>query len=219
MQPTGPSGNFAISGASSYDSLFMVNGVTVNENIRGQAVNLYIEDAVQETSVASAGVSAEFGRFGGGVVNVITKSGGNTFSGSFRDSLADDNWRTLTPYEENALAAAPGSKDPRIPKVVPQDQYTLGGRIIRDRLWFFTAGRWQTQESGRQLVATNIPYNFTNKTRRVEGKLTYSLTSNHKFQGSVTRNSSDQINNTFNTSLSMDLRSLSDRQLPDNLWT
>ena len=119
----------------------------------------------------------------------------------------------------DALAAAPGSKDPRIPKVVPQYEYTLGGRIVRDRLWFFTAGRWQTQESGRQLVATNIPYNFTNKTRRVEGKLTYSLTSNHKFQGSVTRNSSDQLNNTFNTSLSMDLRSLSDRQLPDNLWT
>jgi hypothetical protein len=156
--------------------------------------------------VASAGVSAEFGRFGGGVVNVITKSGGNTFSGSFRDTLANDDWRTLTPYEENALAAAPGSKDPRIPKVVPQYEYTFGGRIIRDRLWFFTAGRWQTQESGRQLVATNIPYNFTNKTRRVEGKLTYSLTASHKFQGSH-EEQFDQLNNTFNTSLSMDLRS------------
>ena len=219
VQPTGPSGNFAISGAASFDSLFMVNGVTVNENIRGQAVNLYIEDAVQETSVASAGVSAEFGRFGGGVVNVITKSGGNTFSGSFRDTLADDNWRTLTPYEDNALAATPGTKDPRVAKVVPQYEYTVGGPVFKDRLWFFTAGRWLTQESGRQLVATNIPYTFTNKTRRLEGKVTYSLTSNHKFQGAVTRNSSDQINNTFNTSLSMDARSLSDRQLPDNLWT
>jgi len=219
VQPTGPSGNFAISGAASFDSLFMVNGVTVNENVRGQAVNLYIEDAVQETSVASAGVSAEFGRFGGGVVNVITKSGGNTFSGSFRDTLADDNWRTLTPYEDSALAAAPGSKDPRVAKVVPQYEYTLGGPILHDRLWFFTAGRWLTQQSGRQLVATNIPYTFTNKTRRIEAKLTYSLTSSHKFQGSVTRNTSDQTNNTFNTSLSMDLRSLSDRQLPDDLWT
>ena len=218
VQPTGPSGSITISGATSFDSLFMVNGVTVNENVRGQAVNLYIEDAVQETTVATAGISAEFGRFGGGVVNVITKSGGNVFSGSFRDTLADDNWRTLTPLEEDALAV-PGGKDPRVAKVVPQYEFTLGGPILRDRLWFFSAGRWLRQESGRQLVATNIPYTFTNETRRIEGKLTYSLTSNHKFQGSVTRNKSDELNYTFNTALSMDQRSLTDRQLPDNLWT
>ncbi|MFN7918179.1 MAG: TonB-dependent receptor [Vicinamibacterales bacterium] len=219
VQPTGPSGNFAISGAMSFDSLFLVNGVTVNENVRGQAVNLYIEDAVQETTVASAGVSAEYGRFGGGVVNVITKSGGNTFSGSFRDTLANDKWRTLTPYEKNILATNATAQDPRVKNVVPQYEGTLGGRIVKDRLWFFTAGRWITLETGRQLVATNIPYTFASKTRRLEGKLTYSLTSSHKFQGSVTKNTADQTNNTFNTSLSMDVRSLSDRQLPDDLWT
>ena len=67
----------------------------MNENLRGQAFNIYIEDAIQETTVATDGVSAEFGRFSGGVVNVITKSGGNLFSGSFRDSLNNDNWRAL----------------------------------------------------------------------------------------------------------------------------
>jgi outer membrane receptor for ferrienterochelin and colicin len=219
VQPTGPAGSITISGATSFDSLFMVNGVTVNENVRGQAVNLYIEDAVQETTVATAGVSAEFGRFGGGVVNVITKSGGNAFSGSFRDTLADDNWRTLTPFEESARAASPVGKDPRVARVVPQYEFTVGGPVLRDRIWFFSAGRWLTQQSGRQLVATTIPYTFTNKTRRVEGKLTYSLNSNHKFQGSVTRNKSDEVNYTFNTALSMDQRSLTNRQLPDNLWT
>ena len=141
VQPTGPGGNLAIAGASSFDSLFMVNGVTVNENVRGQAVALFIEDAVQETSVASAGVSAEFGRFGGGVVNVISKSGGTNFSASFRDTLANDNWRTLTPFEKTALAASSTARDPRIDKVVPQYEYTVGGRIVRDKLWFFTAGR------------------------------------------------------------------------------
>ncbi len=219
VQPTGPSGNFSIAGATSFDSLFLVNGVTVNENVRGQAVALFIEDAVQETSVASAGISAEFGRFGGGVVNVITKSGGNTFSGSFRDTLANDKWRTLTPFEDRALAASATARDPRVDRVVPQYEYTLGGRIIRDKLWFFTAGRLLTLQTGRQLVQTNIPYTFENKTRRYEGKLTYALTAGHRFQGSFVRNTADQTNNTFNTSLSMDLRSLTDRQLPDNLWT
>ena len=77
----------------SFESLYLVNGVNVNENLRGQANNLYIEDAVQETMVATDGISAEYGRFSGGVVNVITKSGGNRFSGSFRDSLYNDDWR------------------------------------------------------------------------------------------------------------------------------
>ena len=41
-------------------------------------------------TVATDGVSAEHGRFSGGVVNVVTKSGGNLFSGSFRDTLNND---------------------------------------------------------------------------------------------------------------------------------
>src|SRR6185295_16118465 len=54
--PTGPSGAYSIAGAMSFESLFMVNGVNVNENLRGQANNLYIEDAIQETTVATDGV-------------------------------------------------------------------------------------------------------------------------------------------------------------------
>ncbi len=57
---------------------------------------LYIEDALQEVTVATAGVSAEYGRFSGGIANAITKSGGNTFSGSFRTSFANDNWRAYS---------------------------------------------------------------------------------------------------------------------------
>ena len=82
VHPSGPNGAYSISGAPSFESLFMVNGVTVNENTRGQPNSLFIEDAIQETTVATAGISAEFGRFSGGVINVVTKSGGNLFSGS-----------------------------------------------------------------------------------------------------------------------------------------
>ena len=97
VHPTGPSGSFSVAGSMSFENLFMVNGVSVNENLRGQPNDLIIEDAVQETVVATAGVSAEYGRFGGGVINVITKSGGNQFSGSFRDTLSNDDWRSLVP--------------------------------------------------------------------------------------------------------------------------
>ena len=95
VHPSGPSGAYSISGSMWSETLYMVNGVNVSENLRGQALNLIIEDAVQETTVATAGVSAEFGRFGGGVINVVTKSGGNTFTGTFRDTLNNDNWRSV----------------------------------------------------------------------------------------------------------------------------
>src|SRR6185436_14720247 len=88
----GPGGGLIISGAMSFDSLYLVNGAIVNENLRGQPHNLFIEDAVQETTVLSAGVSAEYGHFTGGVVNAITKSGGNEFSGSLRSSLTNESW-------------------------------------------------------------------------------------------------------------------------------
>ena len=100
VHPTGPSGSFSVAGSMSFENLYMVNGVSVNENLRGQAQDLVIEDAIQETTVATAGVSAEFGRFGGGVVNIVSKSGGNQFTGSFRETMTNDNWRALVPKRD-----------------------------------------------------------------------------------------------------------------------
>ena len=215
IHPTGPSGNYSISGSMSFDNLFLVNGVTVNETLRGQAQNLYIEDAIQETTVASAGISAEYGRFSGGVVNVITKSGGNVFTGSFRDTLNNDDWRDLVPKRDGDTFA----NDTKIDKVVPTYEYTFGGPVMKDRLWFFTAGRLQKQESNRQLVITNIPYTFTDKTGRYEAKGTYSLKSNHRLQGTWNKVTRDVLNNTFSTALSMDLNSLENRKLPEDLFS
>jgi len=240
VHPSGPSGAYSIAGSMSFESLFMVNGVTVNENLRGQANNLYIEDAIQETTVASAGVSAEFGRFGGGVVNVITKSGGNSFSGSFRDTLNNDNWRGYTlmpagssvPNNRTAVVPTPvaacgllanepcdeGARYPRDTRtnlVVPTYEYTFGGPIMKDHLWFFTAGRLTAQESTRQLFVTNIPYTFTDNQKRYEGKLTYSVNSNHRFQGAYTKILRSQINqNQFNV---MDKSSLYTGKTPQDL--
>ena len=92
----GPNDNIVISGAMSYDSLYMVNGVIVNENLRGQPHDLYIEEAIEETTIFSGGISAEYGNFTGGVVNMLTKSGGNQFSGSLRATLRNESWTSPT---------------------------------------------------------------------------------------------------------------------------
>jgi hypothetical protein len=207
VHPTGPGGNYSISGSMSFETLYMVNGVNVNENIRGQANTLFIEDAVQETTIATAGISAEYGHFGGGVVNVITKSGGNIFSGSLRDTLLNDNWRSKTPF--------PG--DTKTDKVVPTYEYTLGGPVLKDHLWFFTAGRLQNQQATRQLVITNIPYIFTDNSKRFEGKGTYSINSNHTVQANYVKVTRDQVNNVANTAAAMDPLTLNPRSLPQDL--
>lgn len=217
VHATGPNGSYSIAGSVSFENLFLVNGVTVNENLRGQANDLYIEDAIQETTVSTAGISAEYGRFGGGVVNVVTKSGGNQFSGSFRETLFNDGWRTLTPFEDAAIAADPLRRELRVDKVVPTHEYTFGGPVLRDRLWFFTAGRLQKQSEGRTLVATNVPYTFERPSKRFEFKGTYSITNGQRIQVAATTIRDQQINNTFNPAASMDLNSLETRETPQDL--
>ena len=88
--------------------------------------NLFIEDAIQETTTSTAGVSAEYGRFTGGVVNVITKSGGNELHGSFRDNLTNQDWTGARPSRRSAdgrdqprrYEATLGGPDPPRPALV-----------------------------------------------------------------------------------------------------
>lgn len=204
VQATGPGGGITVAGSMSFENLFMVNGVVVNENVRGQAHRQYIEDSIQETTVQQGNISAEYGRFGGGVINAITKSGGNRFSGSYRLELANDSWTATSPFGEN-----------RIDKTIPTHSFTLGGPVLRDHLWFFGAGLFENLEEGEETSITNIPYVESTKERRWEGKLTYSLTPGHTFRGAYLYRNRDQLNNSFSTI--MDLRSLYDRSLPEDL--
>ena len=66
----------------------------------------------------TSAVSAEYGRFSGGVVNTITKSGGNTFSGSFRSTLSNDAWRSTSAYR-TAAGRQPAGRD--VPPEGPPD--------------------------------------------------------------------------------------------------
>jgi len=174
-----------ISGAMSYDNLYLVNGAVVNENLRGQPHALFIEDAIQETTVLTGGISAEFGRFTGGVVSSITKSGGNEFSGSVRDTLDNPKWT-----EKSVSTQA----DP-IDHTNNTYEETLGGRIIRDRLWFFVAARQAKTSASATLAAiSTLPnpaigaYTINTNSPRQEYKVTANLTQKHSVVGSYLTN-------------------------------
>jgi len=221
VQGTGPQGGITISGGTSAENLFLINGVVINENIRGQSLPLFIEDAIQETTTTTASVSAEFGRFSGGVVNAITKSGGNEFSGSFRTTFDNDNWRTLTPLEKDtcdaAFRAGRSSTPCKTDKLVPTYEATLGGPIVKDRLWFFGAGRARNNSTIAQTKITNLPFDVTDDQKRYEGKLTYSLNANHNLRLSYIDITEKQGNNSFGSI--MDLNSLYDRETPQDLFS
>jgi outer membrane receptor for ferrienterochelin and colicin len=207
---TGPGGSLTISGAMSFESLYLVDGVVVGSTLLGQPRALFIEDAIEETTTWTANISAEYGHFGGGVVNAITKSGGNDFSGSFRTTFNNERWRALTPFEKTSVAG-----DPRSDEVVPTFEATLGGPIFRDRLWFFAAGRSQERPQARTLAFTNIPYENPTRERRYEGKLSFSVSAAHAFRGAYTRIDFEEENRSSLTV--MDRASLYHIEVPEEL--
>lgn len=185
---TGPRNGISISGAASYESLFTLNGVVMNENLRGQPFNLYIEDAVLETTTMTSSMSAEYGRFSGGVVNLVTKSGGNEFSGSFRTSVVNESWNSETPLTT-------GQEDANNYTY----EATFGGYILRDRLWFFAAGRTFETDVSAQIetpgqAAAGVPFTQTQAEDRYEAKLTFSFNPNHRVMASYFDRAFDDLN-------------------------
>jgi hypothetical protein len=203
---TGPSNNITISGAASTDNLFMVNGVNIQDNVRNTPTNnLYIEDAVQETTTQTASISAEYGRFSGGVVNMLTKSGGNEFHGAMRLNMDNSAWSERAPLQTA----------PILDKINQTWMFTLGGFIFTDKLWFFGGYRNRNTETSTQTYVTNVPFTQPTKEKRYEAKLTWSFTPNHRIIGSYNKTEQTQGNNYFG--FPMDLLSLYTRQLPTDL--
>jgi outer membrane receptor protein involved in Fe transport len=209
VQSTGPAADrdmpvISISGGQSFENLFLINGVVVNENLRGQPMDLFIEDAIQETTTSASSISAEYGRFTGGVVNAITKSGGNLFSGSFRTNLENQSWESKTPLT--------GAQEDKVQETL---EGTLGGYVLKDRLWFFGAARTFDRSSVEQLQS-GIDYPQDWSEDRLEGKLTASLGQSHTLLGSYIGIESTQTNNDP-FGIALELNSLSDREDPQNL--
>jgi hypothetical protein len=169
-----------IAGSFAYDNVFLLDGTDINDNLFGSANTLFIEDAIDETQILTSGISAEYGRFSGGVVNAVTKRGGNKFSGSFRTSFTNPSWRDETPIEKQQGIT-------RADKLSEFYEATLGGPIVKDRLWFFAAGRKESSETQQTLPESGLPFTQTRDQKRGEIKLSGAITPNHTIQGTYTK--------------------------------
>ena len=137
---------FSVNGSRGRSNNFLLDGTENNDiSITGQAFQVTNSDSVQEVAVQTTNYDAEFGRAGGAVVNVITKSGTNQLHGTasyLLDSTIDDaitNTQSLSPDIQKRGHALPGT-----------DQWfsgTFGGKIKRDKTFFFLAFQEERQIS------------------------------------------------------------------------
>ena len=123
-----------------------IDGVDTNDDVVGGSIQNISQDAIQEFQIATNRFSAQLGRSGSSVINVVTKSGSNDLHGSgsfyFRDS---------------ALQGLPATFDRSLDESPPFDRqqyaFALGGPIKKDHAWFFGSFENRNQD-GVVLVGT-----------------------------------------------------------------
>ena len=114
-------------GADNNNTFF---GQALGRTGSGRAPYQFSQEAVQEFQVNTNAFSAEFGRAGGAVINVVTKSGTNRFSGSVFEFYRDKALNANTAINESLGR-------PKSPYHYNQFGGVLGGPIVRDRHFFF----------------------------------------------------------------------------------
>jgi hypothetical protein len=130
-------GTFALAGGAAYSNNLTVDGLDNNDDRSARERFQPSLEAVEEVQVVTNQFSAEYGRASGGRVNLRTRAGSNQFHGRafyfFRDESLDANT-----FFNNARGLA------RLPLQQHDPGFTLGGRVIPKRTFFFTSYEYDT---------------------------------------------------------------------------
>jgi carboxypeptidase family protein len=132
-------------GGRSFDTRLMVDGIRVGNAGSGGEFTNYVPDmgSTQELVVDYAAITAE--QMTGGVrLNYVPRDGGNRFSGSVFATGVNDNFQSDNLDEE---LEARGLTAPNKMKLTYDVNTGVGGPIRLDKLWFYSAARWQDNES------------------------------------------------------------------------
>lgn len=124
----------SIAGGPPSSNNLMVDGTAAENFTSGGAQITLSVDATEEVRIITRNASAEYGRTGGGVINMISKSGTNEFHGSAFEFLRNKS------LNANDFFSSAASRE-RSPFVYNQYGATLGGRIVRNKTFFF--GNWE----------------------------------------------------------------------------
>ena len=172
---------------TSSDNVYYIDGINITDVQTGTFGGNFNSEIIQEQQIITGGVPAEYEGGQGLISRVITKSGGNEFHGSVNyymqsDSLVSDN--------ENLEDATFDTYDTAI---------TIGGPIIKDKLWFF--GSFQQKDRDESIIdpVTNVVQRTVNTSQDYSFlKLTWQATENDTiiaefFDDPYERDGSDDI--------------------------
>ncbi len=136
-------------GSSVRDNTYNLDGVNLGDPTVGTQAVFFGLDLMEEISVQSGGLSAEYGGVRGAMINVVSKSGGNAFSGAasfyFRNEKFQSKNTKGTPLEGRFSGF----------KYEMEPIFDLGGPIIKDKLWFFMNLSFSKNET----YVDGFPYN------------------------------------------------------------
>lgn len=146
-------GDLAVGGQKGTLNSLQVDGADNNNTFFGQSFGRtgvrppyqFSEESVQEFQVNQNGFSAEFGRAGGAVINVVTKSGTNQFHGGAFEFFRDESLNAQTPQLKASLFQR-GLPNKRPPLQINQFGGRLGGPIKRNKAFFFFTYDGQRQK-------------------------------------------------------------------------
>ncbi len=153
-----------IAGATGMENKYFIDGMEVTDPFRGLGGTNLPYNFIQEVQVRTGGYQAEYRSTLGGIVNVITWSGGNEFHGQAFGFFTNNRF----------------SGEPRQPMLAPPRSdfaqydagFRLGGPILRDRLWFFAA--WNPiREREEVLIPGQGYYSDLITTQAFAAKLTW----------------------------------------------
>src|SRR3989454_953640 len=143
----------SVSGSRVDSNSFLMDGTNINDqsnNTPGSASgNLLGVEMLREFRVLTGAYSAEYGRYSGGIITAVSKSGGNEFHGNVYEFHRNDNLDARNFFDRKSTP-----DDPRLPEF-KRNQFgaTIGGPVVRDRTFFFGGYEGFRQGKGESRVA------------------------------------------------------------------
>lgn len=169
-----------INGQDDNNNSFNFDGANNDDDVIGARAGAQARtpmEAIQEFQVLNTQFDAEFGRSVGGILNAVTKSGGNRFGGSVFYFLQDSSFDQTDFIAERSGAGKPETQ-------FTSRGFTLGGPIIKDKLHFFVSYEDDLNEEGQaRSFSTRPDLNFSttedNDIDNYLGKVDYQPAQNH----------------------------------------
>ncbi len=198
------SDSILVNGMDDNSNSFNIDGANNDDDVIGATAGAQTRtaiEAIQEFQILTSQFDAEFGRAIGGVLNAITKSGDNTVHGSAFYYYQDSSINKANFFTRRSNLEKPDFTFKSIGG-------TLGGPIIRNKLFFFGSYERQTPNEGiAREFSTRPEFNFTtteeNLLRNFMVKLDYQVSSDHRIAARYLQEYSPQFNQIIggNTSL------------------